>query len=66
MLRRHFRLLAMPASLAVVLLAACSQPPAPTQATRPTVTDDQMLASIQAAGQKDKHSERAGEQTHVS
>lgn len=54
MLPRHFRLLAIPASLAVALLAACSQPPAPTQATRPTVTDDQMLASIQAAGQKEK------------
>lgn len=41
-------------SLSVLLLAACSQPAPPAQATRPTVTDDQMLASIQAAGDKEK------------
>ena len=54
MFRRSLRLSVLPASLAVLLLAACTPPPAPTQATRPTMTDDQMLASIQAAGQKEK------------
>jgi tetratricopeptide (TPR) repeat protein len=54
MLRRTLRLCAAPAALSVVLLAACSQPGAPSQATRPTVSDDQMLASIRAAGDKEK------------
>ncbi|PXV54681.1 TPR repeat-containing protein [Dyella jiangningensis] len=54
MLRRRLRLSAAPASLAVLLLAACSQPTVPSQATRPTVSDDQMLAAIHAAGDKEK------------
>lgn len=55
MSRRSLRLIAVPASLAVALLAACTQPGAPaTQPTRPTVTDDQMLAAIHAAGDKEK------------
>jgi Tfp pilus assembly protein PilF len=54
MFRRALRLSAAPATLAVLLLAACSQPTAPSQATRPTVSDDQMLASIRAAGDKEK------------
>ena len=53
MLRRTLRFSA-PVSLAVLLLAACTQPSAPSQATRPTVSDDQMLASIHAAGDKEK------------
>ena len=54
MFRRALRLSAAPASLAILLLAACSQPSAPSQATRPTVSDDQMLAAIHAAGDKEK------------
>ncbi|WP_414649182.1 tetratricopeptide repeat protein [Dyella sp.] len=55
MSRRPLRLIAVPASLAVALLAACSQPSVPAaQATRPTVSDDQMLATIRAAGDKEK------------
>jgi predicted Zn-dependent protease len=54
MSRRTLRLCAIPAALAVVLLAACTQPSAPSQVTRPTVSDDQMLASIHAAGEKEK------------
>lgn len=54
-MRRHtLRLSALPATLAVLLLAACSQPTAPSQATRPTVSDEQMLAAIRAAGDKEK------------
>ncbi|WP_430391192.1 tetratricopeptide repeat protein [Dyella sp. 20L07] len=54
MLRRTLRLSAAPAALAV-LLAACSQPSAPSaQATRPSRSNDQMLASIHAAGEKEK------------
>lgn len=54
MFRRALRLSAAPASLAVLLLAACSQPTAPSQATRPTVSDEQMLSSIRMAGEKEK------------
>ncbi|WP_243039195.1 tetratricopeptide repeat protein [Dyella sedimenti] len=55
MLRRSLRLSALPATFAAVLLAACSQPSAPSaQATRPTLSDDQMLAAIHAAGAKEK------------
>jgi len=54
MFRRALRLSAVPASLAVLLLAACSQPSAPSQATRPTISDEQMLSSIRAAGEKEK------------
>jgi predicted Zn-dependent protease len=54
MFRRTLRLSALPASLTMLLLAACSQPTAPSQATRPTVSDEQMLASIHAAGEKEK------------
>ncbi|WP_114240861.1 tetratricopeptide repeat protein [Dyella sp. C9] len=54
MSRHHLHALAVPAALAVALLAACSQPVAPSQATRPTVSDDQMLAAIHAAGEKEK------------
>lgn len=54
MLRRTLRLSAVPVALSV-LLAACNQPSAPSpQATRPTRSDDQMLASIRAAGDKEK------------
>ncbi|WP_109124048.1 tetratricopeptide repeat protein [Dyella sp. C11] len=53
MLRRALRYSAAPLSLAV-MLAACTQPPAPVQATRPTVSDDQMVSSIHAAGDKEK------------
>jgi hypothetical protein len=54
MLRRSLRLSALPVSLAIALLAACTQPAAPSVATRPTVSDEQMLASIHAAGDKEK------------
>jgi len=54
MLRRALRLSALPVALASLLLAACGQPTAPSQATRPTVSDDQMLAAIHAAGDKEK------------
>jgi predicted Zn-dependent protease len=54
MLRRTFRSVAAPATLVVLLLTACSQPSVPSQATRPTRSDDQMLASIHAAGDKEK------------
>ena len=54
MSRRTFPVSAVPATLAVLLLAACSQPSAPAQATRPTRSDEQMLASIHAAGDKEK------------
>jgi len=54
MFSRTLRRLTVPASLAVLLLAACSEPVAPSQATRPSRTDDQMLASIRAAGDKEK------------
>ena len=49
------RTLCVTAVSAAALLAACTQPDLPSQATRrPTVSDDQMLASIQAAGEKEK------------
>ncbi len=55
MSRRPFPRTAVPATLAVLLLAACSQPSAPSsQTTRPTRSDEQMLASIHAAGDKEK------------
>ncbi|RDI97641.1 tetratricopeptide repeat protein [Dyella solisilvae] len=54
MSRRSRHLIAAPAALAVALLAACSQPVAPSQATRPSVSDEQMLSSIHAAGDKEK------------
>jgi tetratricopeptide (TPR) repeat protein len=54
MLRLPLRFCAVPAVLGVALLAACTQPSAPSQATRPTVSDDQMLAAIRAAGDKEK------------
>ena len=54
MLRRILRFSAAPAAL-TVLLAACSQPSVPSsQATRPSRSSDQMLASIHAAGEKEK------------
>ncbi|WP_266183924.1 tetratricopeptide repeat protein [Dyella humicola] len=52
---RPFPRTAVPATLAALLLAACSQPSAPSQqTTRPTHSDEQMLASIHAAGDKEK------------
>ncbi|WP_199100210.1 tetratricopeptide repeat protein [Dyella sp. ASV21] len=55
MFQRTLRLATLPAALAVALLAACSQPSAPSaQATRPTHSDEQILASIRAAGEKEK------------
>lgn len=42
------------AALAALVLAACTQPSAPSQATRPTRSDNEMLASIRAAGEKEK------------
>jgi len=42
-----------PAVLAV-LLTACGQPNVPAQATRPTVSDEQMLAAINTAGEQEK------------
>jgi len=51
---RTLRSLIVPASLAGLLLAACSQPTVP-QVTRPSPrSDDQMLASIHAAGEQEK------------
>lgn len=41
------------AALAALVLAVCTQPSAP-QATRPTRSDNDMLASIRAAGEKEK------------
>ena len=54
MLRRTFHSIAAPATLAMVLLAACSQPSGPAPVTRPTVSDDQMLTAIHTAGEKEK------------
>jgi tetratricopeptide (TPR) repeat protein len=51
---RLLRHCAVPAALAALLLAACSQPSVPAQATRPTISDEQMLASIRSAGDKEK------------
>lgn len=53
--RTLLRLTVAPAALAVALLAACSQPSAPApQATRPSHSDEQIIASIRAAGEKEK------------
>ncbi|WP_267224993.1 tetratricopeptide repeat protein [Dyella silvae] len=54
MFRRSLPVVA-PAVLAV-LLAACGQPNAPAQATRPTVSDEQMLTAIHTAGEQEKSS----------
>ncbi|MEV8522041.1 tetratricopeptide repeat protein [Dyella marensis] len=48
------RLLLASTVLATLALAACNQPSAPSQATRPTRSDGDILASIQAAGDKEK------------
>lgn len=42
------------AALAALVLAACTQPSAPSQSTRPTHSDNDMLASIRAAGEREK------------
>ncbi len=52
--RRFRRSLLASTVLAVLALAACNQPSAPSQATRPTRSDGDILASIQAAGDKEK------------
>ena len=54
MYRRALRLAAIPSALAVLALAACTQPSVPAQVTRPTVSDEQMLAAIREAGDKEK------------
>ena len=48
------RLLLASTVLATLALAACNQPAAPSQATRPTRSDADILASIQAAGDKEE------------
>ena len=52
--RRFRRSLLASTVLAALALAACNQPSAPSQATRPTRSDGDILASIQAAGDKEK------------
>ncbi|MHA6205416.1 tetratricopeptide repeat protein [Dyella soli] len=54
MFRRTLRYTSVPAVVAALLLAACSEPVAPSQSTRPSRSDEQMLASIHAAGDKEK------------
>lgn len=54
MYRRALRLAALPSAFAVLALAACTQPSAPVQVTRPTVSDEQMLSAIREAGDKEK------------
>lgn len=52
--RRIRRPLLASTVLAALALAACNQPSAPSQSTRPTRSDGDILASIQAAGEKEK------------
>jgi predicted Zn-dependent protease len=52
--RRFRRPLLACTVLSTLVLAACNQPSAPSQATRPTRSDSDILAAIQAAGDKEK------------